>query len=184
MNDFLIMDDIVEDIRPRIYKQDYSLQTNIDGVKLFSTKIFEGEEGDFAELIRINDAGEMESLEGFKLKQINRTRLFPNSIKAWHVHLKQNEMWYTNPTNSLLVGLWDLRKNSPTTGKMMRIPLGASNAKLLYIPRGVAHGSANFSGLNIQLYYFVDQRFDINDPDEKRINWDAKGADFWKPVRD
>ena len=178
------MDDIDDKIKSKVFPQDYTRQDTIEGVKLISPKIIEGEDGDFSEILRIDDNGQMEGLDGFNLRQINRTRLYPNSVKAWHVHFKQNEMWYMNPSFNLLVGLWDLRKDSPTVGKLMRIALGGSNAKLLYIPHGVAHGSANFSGQSVQLYYFVDQRFNIEDPDEKRLHWDAQGADFWKPVRD
>lgn len=50
--------------------------------------------------------------------------------------------------------------------------------------KGIAHGSLNLSHKPAELLYFVDKQFDINNPDEKRIPWDAKGEDFWKPQGD
>ena len=38
--------------------------------------------------------------------------------------------------------------------------------------------------VSAELLYFVDQKFDINNPDERRIPWDSLGENFWKPQRD
>ena len=63
----------------------------------------------------------------------------------------------------------------------MRVLLGGGASKLLYIPRGVAHGCSNFYKKSTELFYFVSSRFDINNPDERRLNWDILGSDFWSP---
>lgn len=184
MSNPLTLEDIDPKIAPLIYNQSYEQSSAIEGVQVFDLKHTVGDEGDFAELIRINDNGEMLQIPGFKIAQINRTRLFDHSIKAWHVHFKQNEIWYVPWSFQLFVGLWDLRKNSKTTDKKMRINLGGGKSRLLYIPRGVAHGSMNISGSPVELFYFVDQQFDIKNPDEKRLHWDSAGKDFWLPERD
>ena len=57
--------------------------------------------------------------------------------------------------------------------------LGGGRCHLLYIPRGVAHGAANSGRERAQIWYFVNQQFDVNDPDERRLPWDAAGAAFW-----
>ncbi|MBV9851097.1 MAG: dTDP-4-dehydrorhamnose 3,5-epimerase, partial [Armatimonadetes bacterium] len=49
-----------------------------------------------------------------------------------------------------------------------------------YIPRGVAHGGANVGLVPATILYYVNQRFDISDPDERRLPWDILGEDFWK----
>lgn len=184
MGDYLTLDDIDDSIRGNTYTQDYSSSLQIEGVTFTALKTFEGEQGDFSELLRLNENGEYEGMPGFKVRQINRSRLFPGAIKAWHLHLKQNEFWYADPRSNLMVGLWDVRKASPTFNKTMKVMLGGSNAKLLYIPRGVAHGASNISGQDVRLYYFVDQQFKIEDADEKRLKWDALGSDFWIPAKD
>jgi len=180
----LALDDIEETIKTKIYNQSYEKAKEIEGVKIIKLRHLVADEGDFAEIMRLNPNGELEGLPGFKIAQINRTRLFSGSVKAWHVHFKQNEIWYVPQSFQLFVGLWDTRKNSPTANAKMRINLGGGDSRLLYIPNGVAHGSMNLSNQPVELFYFVDQQFNITSPDEKRIPWQAAGHEFWTPERD
>lgn len=177
------MEDISEGAKNFIYTQDYSMKEIIDGVKIIEIKDFIGEDGDFCEILRFGKNGEPEYFPKFKIAQLNRSGLNPSTIKAWHLHFKQDEIWYIMPSNQLFVGLWDIRKHSKTPDFKMRVMLGGT-ARLLYIPKGVAHGSANFSDQKIETFYFINQQFNIKDPDEKRMPWDALGKDFWKPKRD
>jgi dTDP-4-dehydrorhamnose 3,5-epimerase len=177
-------DDVIDGAREKIYTQDYSPSVQIEGVQIIDIKSHVGDEGDFSEILRLDEKGELVTIPGFKLAQVNRTILFANSVKAWHVHFKQNEIWYLPPNHQLFVGLWDLRKSSSTANKTMRVNLGGGHSQLLFIPNGVAHGSANFMNRPVNLFYFVNEVFDAAQPDEQRLNWDAVGADFWKPVRD
>ena len=98
--------------------------------------------------------------------------------------MKQDDVFYLPPSDSLLVGLWDLRKSSPTNGVSMKITLGAGQSSLLFIPKGVAHGMINISGKDIDLFYFVNALFDPKNPDERRLSWDSLGEEFWTPSRD
>lgn len=177
-------EDIVPEIQAKIYSRDYSQKSLIKGIKIVPLKTFLSEDGDFGEIIRLNSRAKLKRIPGFTVAQINRTTLLPGSVKAWHLHLKQDEIWFVVPSGHVLVGLWDVRKNSPTTGVTMRVMLGGGQSNLLFIPKGVAHGSLNLSHKSVELFYFVDKQFDINSPDEKRIPWDAKGKEFWKPQGD
>lgn len=174
----------IDEVQQNVFPQDYSSQTIIDGVQIINLKSFPSDEGDFAELIRFNENGEFEQVPGFKIAQMNRTRLFPGSIKAWHMHQQQDEIWYVSPYQQLLMGLWDARRDSPTANKTMRITIGGGRSQMVYVPRGVAHGSANYSTQEVELFYFVNQKFNLDKPDELRLHWDVIGADFWKPERD
>lgn len=178
------INDIDDQIKPNVYTQNYTTMPLIDGVKLIPVTYSVGDEGDFSEILRLDNQGEIIALPGFKLAQVNRTQLFAGSVKAWHAHLKQNEIWYLPPQFQLMVGLWDIRKDSATRNKTMRINIGGGNSHMLFIPSGVAHGSAVFSNEPINLYYFVDRHFDMTNPDEKRIRWDYLGKEFWTPERD
>ena len=182
--DNLSENDIDETILPKIYTQSYTKKALIDGVLHIPLKNYVGEDGSLAEILKVSETGEVEQLKQFKIVQINSTMLTPGTIKGWHLHLKQNDLWYVMPTSHLIVCLWDVRKNSPTKGTVMRFALGEGNAQILFIPKGVAHGAANFSQKNAEVLYFVDQKFDINNPDEKRIPWNALGDDFWNPQKD
>ena len=168
----------------QVFQQDYSNHPEIEGVKTIDISNFLSDEGDFSELFRLDEKGHLEMFPDFQLRQINRTLLFANSIKAWHVHAKQDEIWYLPPQHHLVVGLWDLRKNSSTANVKRKIILGGGSSRAIFIPKGVAHGSANFSSLPVQLYYFVNLQFNQKNPDEMRLHWDALGADFWTPERD
>lgn len=176
--------DIDEKYRGKVYVQDYSKKSEIEGVEIIKLKSFPGEDGEFAEILRVSENGELEGKSGFKLSQINRVKLFPNAIKAWHLHYDQDEFWYPLPPDFALVGLWDLREGSKTKGNTMRIPLGGDEGSLLYIPKGVAHGVKNMTEKTIDIFYFMNEKFNLDKPDERRINWDALGSDFWEPQRD
>lgn len=180
----MTIDDIDESVRSKVYTQDYSPKTLIDGVKVIQLKHAVGEDGDFIELMRFTKDGKTELFPGFQLAQINYSTQFPESVKAWHMHLKQDEIWFVPEQSRLLAGLWDLRKDSKTKGVTNRIALGGSSNRALYIPRGVAHGSVNFSKDLGIIMYFTNSHFDKENPDEHRIPWDSLGADFWKPERD
>lgn len=176
--------DIDSQYKSQVYIQDYSSKPKIEGVKIVELKNMVGEDGDFSEVVRLKENGELEQFPGFKLAQINRAKMLPNSIKAWHIHYKQDDIWYPTPSGSLFVGLWDLRENSPTKGQTMRIVLGGGSGNILFIPKGVAHGAKNITSKPIDLLYLIDKTFNIEDPDERRIHWDALGEDFWEAERD
>lgn len=183
MSDPLTLDDIDEKSQGQIYVQDYSAKSKIDGVKIIPIKNFVGEDGDFSEIIRMS-GGKIEGLEDMEIRQVNRSRLLAGGVKAWHLHFEQEDIFYLPPSDSLLVGLWDLRKTSSSNGVSMKITLGAGQSSLLYIPRGVAHGMTNISGEPIDLFYFVSGQFDVSNPDERRLPWDSLGADFWIPTKE
>jgi|SRR3989338_11278009 len=175
--------DIDEQVVLKVYSQNYSKKPTIAGVHLLHLKNHVGEDGALSEVIRMTN-NTVEGLDGFTIAQINATKIHPGTIKGWHLHYNQNDLWHVLPDSHLLVGLWDVRKASSTNGNVMRLALGGGNAHLLFIPKGVAHGAANVSQKDAEMLYFVDKKFDIDNPDEKRIPWNSLGEDFWKPQRD
>lgn len=183
MDDNLTEKDIIE-VPQKLYTQAYKEKVDIEGVSLISLKNNVGEDGDLSEVLRTKENGEIEKIPGFKIAQINRTKLYSGAIKGWHLHFRQDDVWYVLPSSHIIVGLWDLRSSSKTKGAVMRIALGGGNSQLLLIPRGVAHGSVNISQKEAEVFYFVNQKFNIDDPDEKRLPWDSLGADFWVPKKD
>lgn len=174
------LDDVLLKLKQEIYVQDYSKKKTIEGVKIVEVKKFIGEDGTFEELTRINEHGDMQEFPNFKIKQINRSKLLPGSVKAWHVHFKQEDIWYVAPEDHMILGLWDLRNDSDTKDTKMKVVLGNGGSKLIYVPRGVAHGVVNISKKSGTIWYFVNGQFNFSDPDEKRLKWDAAGADFWE----
>lgn len=170
-------------VKKKTYPQDYRKKQIIKDVQIITLKNIPSEEGDFGEIFRLKK-GFLESVSGFEVVQMNRTNLIPGSVKAWHLHFEQDEIWYVCPSDHVLVGLWDVRADSPTNGATMRHVLGAGSSQLIYIPHGVAHGSVVLINRPIELFVLVNRQFDIHKPDEQRISWDALGKDFWSPKRD
>ncbi|MBI2410439.1 MAG: dTDP-4-dehydrorhamnose 3,5-epimerase family protein [Candidatus Kerfeldbacteria bacterium] len=174
-------EDIAPEFRQQIFKQDYSKKPTIDGVRIVDLPSFSDDGGYFLELTRFV-TGHPTAFPDFELKQMNYSEMDPGVVKAAHLHFQQEDIWFVPPTQKLLIGLMDCRDTSPTKGMKMRFVMGAKKAKLLYIPRGVAHGAANLWQRPAAIIYFVNNVFDA-DPektDEHRLPWDVFGADFWE----
>ena len=159
--------------------QQYGSGKTIEGVKFVDLKLFGDDGGNFSEIVRITN-GKVDGLDGFEIKQISWSNILPGTIKAFHLHRKQADVWYVPTFSRLLVGLADLRKDSPTFNTKMRIMLGGGSNKLLYIPEGVAHGAGNLWNKPTMLVYCTNEQFDPKEPDEGRLPYDLFGKEFWK----
>ena len=175
----LELSDIKEEQRTHVARQEYGGAPQIDGVRLLPLRTFVEDGGTFTELARLAD-GALDGLEDFLVRQVNCSLMAAGAIKAWHLHFNQEDIWFVPPSQALLVGLWDVRSASPTAGNSVRFVLGRGRSQLLYIPRGVAHGAANLGTDDVFLFYFVNQQFNAQDPDERRLPYDALGKDFWE----
>lgn len=176
----LSRNDIAKEYQPFISVQDYSSKPVIEGVEIVEMKVFTGEDGDFSELVRFTPDGKLEGFPDFQVRQINRSMVVPGTVKAWHFHLKQDEVQTVLPQDKLLVGLWDLRENSKTKGQTMRLSLGGGKAHWIFLPKGVAHGYMNPYKKSSTVLYLVSEQFDTKNPDEMRLPWDAMGKEFWE----
>lgn len=168
--------------------QSYTGKKIIDGVKILPLARFRDDGGSFLEIARFSSGKISIAQEDiqtdvgqFSIAQINLSYIYPGVVKAWHIHLNQEDIWFVPPKDRLLVGLYDIRSSSPTKDTEMRFVLGDGEPQVLLIPRGVAHGCANLYDREMQLIYLVNQRFDAKNPDEHRLAWDSLvGKDFWQ----
>ncbi len=176
----LTLDDFGADYAPHITTQGYGGASRIEGVKIIDLRLLTDDGGSFAELVRFDEAGNLEAIPEFKVRQSSYSLVLPGAIKAFHLHFNQEDVWFVPPTDRLLIGLVDARKASPSYGAAMRFVMGGGKAQLLYIPRGVGHGGANIGTQPATILYYVNQRFDITDPDERRLPYDIVGEDFWR----
>ena len=164
--------------------QDYSPETQIEGVEIVPLRRFNDDGGSMTELGRLS-GGVVEGLEGFEARQINYSTLEPLAIKAFHLHRRQTDVWYVPPTDKILLVLADCREGSPTEGLVKRVVLGDGNSRLVRIPPGVAHGCRNLrTAQSSVIVYFVDVQFATGETcDEGRLPWDHFGADVWEVER-
>ena len=163
--------------------QDYGRKTPITGVRIIDLRLMIDDGGSFAELVRFDENGNLEAVPEFKVRQSSYSLVLPGAIKAFHLHYNQEDVWFVPPTDRLLIGLIDARKDSATYNTSMRFVMGGGKTQLLYIPRGVGHGGANIGTLPATILYYVNQHFDLNDADERRLPWDVLGADFWEMTK-
>lgn len=107
----------------------------IEGVETKELKIFSDERGLFSEIIRDSD-------EFFRssFAQLSYAMSFSGVAKAWHFHMKQTD-WMCVLVGDIKLGLYDLRKDSPTYRALMEIYMGENlGRKVVKIPPGIAHG--------------------------------------------
>ncbi len=159
--------------------QSYGRAPTIEGLRVIELREHGDESGSLIELGRLSAAAALLEVPDFTVRQLNWSRVASGAVKAWHLHLRQDDLWFVPPWARLLAGLVDARKDSPTLGVQQRMVLGAGKAQLVRVPSGVAHGVANLWTQDADLIYLVDQAFDPADPDEHRLDWDHFGPEFW-----
>lgn len=157
----------------------------IDGVKIKNLKVWKDvpdldqpgiEPGLLMEVLRAD--------EGFisKFGQSTFTIAYPGTIKGFHWHERQEDLWFV-ATGKALVVLHDARPDSPTYKQTVTIEAGAGDYKLILIPIGVAHGYKVVSPEPALLFYHTSEPYDAKNPDEKRLPWNDPGINFdWSSV--
>jgi dTDP-4-dehydrorhamnose 3,5-epimerase len=74
----------------------------------------------------------------------------------------------------------DLRRDSPTFGKTFGIELSAENRRMLYIPKGFAHGFVTLTE-DVEAFYFADEFYA---PElERGVRWNDPRFDLRWPVQ-
>lgn len=173
-------DALAPEFQAVVSTQEYPKRVIIDGVQIIDLRLMNDDGGSFAELVRFDEEGCLLQIPAFKVRQSSYSQVLPGAIKAFHLHYNQEDVWFVPPTDRMVIGLVDARKDSPTSGQTMRFVMGGGKAQLLYIPRGVGHGCANLGTESATILYYVNQHFNIADPDERRLPWDVLGSDFWE----
>lgn len=112
-----------------------------------------------------------------KFGQSTFTTAYKGTIKGFHYHEKQDDLWFV-ATGKALVVMHDLRKDSPTFGETQTVQAGKDDYKLIVIPTGVAHGYKVLSDEPVILIYYTTEMYDPKEPDEKRIAYDDPSINF------
>jgi dTDP-4-dehydrorhamnose 3,5-epimerase len=138
----------------------------IDGVRIEPNSIWPDDRGYFLEVLRMG-----KGLATFPAEttQISVALSYPGSIKAFHYHQKQTDLW-APAMGMLQVALADLRNGSPTFGLRNTLYIGMLRPWLLLIPPGVAHGYKVIGDSPALLVYATDRFY--NPEDEGRIPYD------------
>jgi dTDP-4-dehydrorhamnose 3,5-epimerase len=166
------------------FKQDYAPCRTIEGVEIVPLKWFHDDGAALTELGRFEGGAHL-GLADFTIRQLNYSLIEPGTIKAFHLHRVQTDVWYVPPHDRVLVVLGDVRAGSPTEGMTMRLALGGGGNMLLRIPPEVAHGARNIGTDTARILYFTDRHFSpgANETDEGRLPWDFFGEKIWEIER-
>lgn len=158
----------------------------ISDVLLLSPKVFGDERGYFFE------AYNRRLFQGIGITnefvQDNQSCSSKGVLRGLHYQIQQ-------PQGKLVRAVWgaildvavDLRRSSPTFGKWVSAELTGENKKMLWVPRGFAHGFVTLSDSAIVAYkadafYAPEHERSIlwNDPDIG-IDWQLSGAPILAP---
>jgi dTDP-4-dehydrorhamnose 3,5-epimerase len=143
----------------------------IEGVRVKRLNRRCDERGFFLEVLRDDDG----LLRRFG--QTSYTLSYPGVIKAFHWHVRQDDLWFVASGNALVV-LYDRREGSPTRGELQELVMGEQDPILLLIPAGVAHGYKVLGDRPVGLFYHTTHSYDREDPDEMRIPYDDPSIGF------
>lgn len=143
----------------------------IEGVALKPLTVFCDDRGFLMEVLRSDDA----FFRGFG--QSTYTLSYPGTIKAFHWHRRQDDLWFVAAGMAQVV-LHDLRDGSPTYRQTDVCYLGEQNRALLMIPTGVAHGYRVLGNQPVMLLYHTTEPYHPSNPDEERIPYDDPSIGF------
>lgn len=148
----------------------------IKGVTTKKLKVIPDERGRLMEMLRSDD-------EIFtKFGQVYMTTTYPQVVKAWHFHKKQDD-YITCVSGMLKLVLYDQREGSPTFGEVNEFFIGSHNPMLVKVPRTVFHGWKCISEHEAIVINVVTEPYNPEEPDEHRLDphdnnipyrWDRK----------
>lgn len=105
----------------------------IDGVIVKPLKKIPDERGAVFHMMRVDDP------EFITFGEIYFSCVYPNAIKAWHLHTEMT-LNYAVVKGMIKLVLYDDRPNSNTKGELMEFFIGDQNYVLVQIPHGVWNG--------------------------------------------
>lgn len=128
------------------------IQTGIKDLLIFEPKVFEDSRGYFFEAYNkqaFTDAG-----LSYNFVQDNQSFSKYGTIRGLHYQMNPHAQCKLVRAlhGSILDVAVDIRKNSPTFGKVFSIELTAENKKQLLIPQGFAHGFSVLSDTAVVMY--------------------------------
>jgi dTDP-4-dehydrorhamnose 3,5-epimerase len=111
----------------------------IHGVQIIPLKTILDERGMVRHMLRSSDP------HFAHFGEIYFSVIFPDAIKAWHVHRKM-ELNYAVISGNIKLVLYDARDDSPTYKEVQEIFMGVDNYVLVHIPVDVVNGFKAIGG--------------------------------------
>ncbi len=128
----------------------------IQGVQIIPLKTIVDERGMVRHMLRSTDP------HFSQFGEIYFSVIFPDAIKAWHVHRKM-ELNYAVISGNIKLVLYDTRETSPTYKEIQEIFLGVDNYILVKVPPHVVNG---FKGIGNEKAIVANCATIPHDPNE------------------
>ena len=140
----------------------------IDGIEIRDLLKHVDERGFFVELFR-DDWKDL--FKSQFLFQFNLSYSYPNIIRAWHRHIRDQVDYFVCIEGSIKVCAYDDRKDSETYGELVEIILSDESLRVVRIPGILWHGYKAIGTKPTRLLYGVNRLYNYDDPDEERRPW-------------
>jgi dTDP-4-dehydrorhamnose 3,5-epimerase len=151
------------------------MKINIEGIKIFKSKIFFDKRGFFKEAYKEN----LLPNKKFIFDCVSSSK--KNVLRGLHIQVKNPQAKFlTIIKGEIFDVLVDLRKNSKTFGKYYSIYLSNKSYNSIYIPKGFAHGFYCLNKENIIYYKCSNYREEIY---ETGISWNDKDLNINWPTK-
>lgn len=157
-----------------------AIRTAIPEVLILEPKVFGDARGYFYESYNRRAFAEVGIATEFV--QDNQSRSSKNVLRGLHYQVQQTQGKLVRALQGAIYDVAvDIRRSSPTFGKWVGVELSADNKRMLWIPRGFAHGFVTLTetaevGYKADDYYgpAFERSIIWNDPDLK-IDWPIEG---------
>lgn len=154
------------------------IETGIENLTIIEPQVFEDSRGFFMESYNYNDFKEI-GIDNIFV-QDNHSKSLKAVLRG--LHFQKDEYSQAKLVKVLKGAVLDvavdLRANSKTFGKYITVELNEKNKKMLFIPRGFAHGFLTLED-NTEFFYKCDNFY--NPKSEAGIIWNDINLDIdWK----
>lgn len=131
--------------------------TDIPGLLTYERETFSDDRGFFREIIELRD---IEKVLGKKITitQWNHSQSLPHVIRGFHAEPWEKIIYCVK--GSAMAAIVDLRTDSPTFGKAIKILLGENDRKTIYLPKGMGNSFANIGNEPIEYMYMISGYFE------------------------
>lgn len=135
----------------------------IEGIQIKKLKIIPDERGRLMEILRSDE-------EIFqKFGQVYMTTAYPGVVKAWHYHRLQDD-YFTCISGTMLLALYDARKNSGTYKEVNEFIVNLDNPILIKIPKLIYHGFKCIGDKEAVVINVPTLPYNRKEPDEYRVD--------------
>lgn len=140
----------------------------IPAIKILDPEVFEDDRGYFKETFRESMLEEAGLTARFV--QDNISGSVKDTIRGLHYQLERPQAKLIQCIQGEILDVAvDIRQSSPTFGNYVAVKLSGKNHRLLYIPKGFAHGFSVLSDHAVIHYKCSDY---YHKPSERGIRWD------------